>query len=98
MQVCSPSSLQRRKIRSTNGFCTIGSPPDSVMPPLLILSTCAYLPICCIARDTVTGRPLCLCQVSGLWQYWQRSRQPVRKPTKRRPGPSTVLPTSYECT
>ena len=68
------------------------------MPPLLILSTCAYLPICCIARDTVTGWPLCLCQVSGLWQYWQRSRQPVRKPTKRRPGPSTVLPTSYECT
>ena len=22
------------------------------MPPLLILSTCAYLPICCIARAT----------------------------------------------
>ena len=66
MQVWSPSSLQRRKMRSANGFCTIGSPPDRVMPPLLILSTCTYLPICCIARDTVTGRPLCLCQVSGL--------------------------------
>ena len=98
MQVCSPSSLQRRKIRVTNGRCTIGSPPESVMPPLLILSTCAYLPICRIARETVTGWPLYLCQVSGLWQYWQRSRQPVRKATKRMPGPSTVLPTSYECT
>ena len=68
------------------------------MPPPLIFSTFAYLPITSIARATVTGWPLRLCQVSGLWQYWQRSRQPLRKATKRRPGPSTVLPTSYECT
>ncbi len=74
MQVCRPSSLQRRKIRTTNGRCSIGSPPESVTPPLLILSTCAYLPICCIARDTVTGWPLYLCHVSGLWQYWQRKQ------------------------
>ena len=47
-----------------------------------------------MARETVTGWPLCLCQVSGLWQYWQRNRQPVRKATNRNPGPSTVLPTS----
>ena len=64
------------------------------MPPLLILSTCAYLPICCIARDTLNGLPLRLCQVSGLWQYWHRSKQPVRKATNRKPGPSTVLPSS----
>jgi hypothetical protein len=81
-----------------NGRCTIGSPPDRVIPPLLIFSTLAYLPIVVIAFETVTGWPLRLCQVSGLWQYWQRSRQPVRKATKRRPGPSTVLPTSYEWT
>ena len=94
-QVCRPSSLQRRKIRVTNGRCTIGSPPDSVMPPLLILSTLRVLAdLLHRLRDTVTGWPLRLCQVSGLWQYWQRSRQPVRKATKRRPGPSTVLPTS----
>ena len=60
MQVCRPSSLQRRKIRVANGRCTIGSPPDSVMPPLLILSTWAYLPICCIARETVTGMAVVL--------------------------------------
>ena len=66
MHVCSPSSLQRRKIRVTNGRCSIGSPPEIVMPPLAILSTCAYLPICRIARETVTGWPLYLCQVSGL--------------------------------
>ena len=51
-QVCSPSSLQRRKIRAMNGRCTIGSPPDRVIPPLLIFSTLAYLPIVVIARDT----------------------------------------------
>ena len=99
MQVCRPSSLQRRKIRVTNGRCTIGSPPEIVMPPLLIFSTLRVLADLPASRaTTVTGWPLCLCQVSGLWQYWQRSRQPVRKATKRMPGPSTVLPTSYECT
>ena len=95
--VCSPSALQRRKICVTNAFCTIGSPPESVTPPL-ILRTLAYLPIWRIARETGTGWPLCLCQVSGLWQNLQRSGQPVRNATKRMPGPSTVVPTSYECT
>ena len=96
--VCIPRALQRRKICVTNFRCTIGSPPESVIPPPLSLSTLVYLPICRIACETGTGWPFRLCQVSGLWQNWQRRRQPVRKPTKRKPGPSTVLPTSYECT
>ena len=90
--------LQRRKMRVANSVCTIGSPPESVMPPLLILSTWACLPITCIAWATLNGLPFRLCQVSGLWQYWHRSRQPVRNATNRRPGPSTVLPSWAEWT
>ena len=39
-----------------------------------------------------------MCQVSGLWQYRQRSGQPERKSTKRVPGPSTPVETSQEWT
>ena len=37
------------------------------------------------------------CQVSGLWQYWQRSAQPCKNTTVRIPGPSTVPMDSIEC-
>ena len=41
-----------------------------------------------------TRVPSLRCQVSGLWQYWQRSRQPDMKSVMRTPGPSTVEPVS----
>ncbi len=43
-----------------------------------------------IASSKVMWRPSFTCQVSGLWQYWQRKWHPVRKPTNRMPGPSSV--------
>ena len=33
-------------------------------------------------------------QVSGLWQYWQRRKQPDMNSISRTPGPSTVDPVS----
>ena len=38
--------------------------------------------------------PSLRCQVSGLWQYWQRRKQPDMNSINRTPGPSTVEPVS----
>src|SRR6266481_8771016 len=74
-QVCRPSSLQRRSTRVVKRVCNTGSPPESVMPPLLSFSACAYLPITFIVWSTLYGLPFWRCQVSGLWQYWHRIRR-----------------------
>ena len=43
-------------------------------------------------------RPFRPDQVSGLWQYTQRSGQPAVNTTNRVPGPSTPVDRSQECT
>ena len=88
MQVCSPSSLQRRKMRVDERplhHRLAAGERDAALADLEHLRVLADLPH--RARRRVTGWPLCLCQVSGLWQYWQRSRQPVRKSDEADAGP-----------
>ena len=46
----------------------------------------------------VVGMPSRIFQVSGFWQYWQRSAQPDRKTVSRVPGPSTAVTSSQEWT
>src|SRR5579859_1269678 len=47
------------------------------------------------AADSI-GVPSRIPQVSGLWQYWQRSGQPWVNTTNRVPGPSTPVDRSQE--
>ncbi len=43
-----------------------------------------------------TGAPSFMRNVSGLWQYRQRSGQPLRNTVMRVPGPSTAVTSSQE--
>src|SRR6188472_347547 len=45
----------------------------------------------------VTGMPLRMDHVSGLWQYRQRHMHPAVHATTRMPGPSTADPVVKEC-
>src|SRR4051812_43376290 len=68
-----------------------------VRPPDMILSPWRYLRSSSVAFASLTGMPLVIVQVSGLWQYWQRHMQPAVHATTRTPGPSTVAPVVNEC-
>ena len=48
--------------------CISGSPPLSVNPPDMTFKPCRYLRSSSAALVTVTGMPLLIVQVSGLWQ------------------------------
>ena len=50
-----------------------------------------------VAWAMVTGIPLLIVQVSGLWQYKHRIMQPVVHATTLTPGPSSVEPVVKEC-
>src|SRR5215207_1956686 len=80
----------------TNRRCISGSPPLTVKPPPITWRPCRYLPSCSSACPALTGMPLRIVQVSGLWQYRQRHMQPVVHATTRTPGPSTAEPVVYE--
>jgi hypothetical protein len=77
--------------------CISGSPPLRVKPPAMTFRPVAVLPNSSAARARVTGSPLLIVQVSGLWQYRQRHMQPVVHATTRTPGPSTAEPVVKEC-
>src|SRR5436190_22391852 len=62
----------------------------------MTLRPCWYLRSCSLACPIVTGRPLVIVQVSGLWQYRQRHMQPLVQATTRTPGPSTADPVVNE--
>ncbi len=53
---------------TTNRCCMSGSPPLIVKPPFMALRPWRYLPSCSVALATVTGMPLLIAHVSGLWQ------------------------------
>ncbi len=62
----------------------------------MICSPDRYFLSSSVARATVTGIPLVIVQVSGLWQYWQRHMHPDVHTTTRTPGPSTADPVVKE--
>ena len=95
--VCRPSDLAAARMRRENAGCTSGSPPEMVSPPFSARSAGAKCPSRVTTRSSVTRTPCFSFQVSGLWQYWQRSGQPERKSVTRIPGPSRREPVSYEC-
>src|SRR5262245_30165123 len=76
--------------------CISGSPPLSVKPPPITFRPRRYFPSSAAAWAMVTGIPLVMVQVSGLWQYWHRHMQPVVHATTRTPGPSTADPVVNE--
>lgn len=73
-----------------------GSPPLIVTPPPAALMKVRYFSISAITSSTVADLPSRMCQVSGFWQYRQRSGQPLVNSTNRVPGPSTPVETSQE--
>ena len=96
--VCSPRSWQRRSTSPVNAGCSSGSPPLIVTPPPATVMNRRYFPISASSSSTVRCWPLRRYQVSGLWQYRQRSGQPARNATNRVPGPSTPVDRSQEWT
>ena len=73
-----------------------GSPPLTVKPPDMILRPTRYFFSSSVAVAIVTGMPLVIVHVSGLWQYRHRHMHPVVHATTRTPGPSTVDPVVNE--
>lgn len=94
--VCSPASLQRRRISPVKADWSSGSPPVSFTPPPAVVMKARYFSISVITSSTVASRPSRMCQVSGLAQYRQRSGQPLTNRTNRVPGPSTPVDRSQE--
>jgi len=82
------------KMRRENAGCTSGSPPERVSPPFSERSAGAKCPSRVMMRSSGMRVPCFSFQVSGLWQYWQRSGQPDRKSVTRTPGPSRCEPVS----
>src|SRR4051812_24469925 len=80
----------------TKRSCISGSPPLMVNPPFIVFSAKRYFFSSSVARATVTGSPLVIVQVSGLWQYWHRHMHPLVQATTRMPGPSTAEPVVNE--
>ena len=79
---------QSEKISFAKSGCSKGSPPERVMPPLLLkysLNLSILLTISCAEISF----PF-LSQVSGLWQQQHLKLHPWRKTTYLTPGPSTV--------
>ena len=74
------------------------SPPEKVMPPFVASNRSLYRSILTTMASRYTGLPSRIFQVSGFWQYWQRSGQPLRNTVMRVPGPSTDVLMSQECT
>src|SRR3954470_9994745 len=68
-----------------------------VNPPDIAVKPWRYFLSSSVARAIVTGRPLVIVHVSGLWQYRHRHMQPVVQATTRTPGPSTADPVVNEC-
>src|SRR6185436_9109732 len=92
-----PIPFAAAKRRAAKRCCIRGSPPLSVNPPAITLSPERYFRSSSAAREMVTGIPLPMAHVSGLWQYRQRHMQPAVHATTRTPGPSTVAPVVNEC-
>src|SRR6185503_2929368 len=92
-----PIPFAAAKRRAAKRCCIRGSPPLSVNPPAITLSPERYFRSSSAAREMVTGIPLPMFHVSGLWQYRQRHMQPDVHATTRTPGPSTVAPVVNEC-
>ena len=78
--------LQQR-LAAADGHAAAGHPEEPAVPPTSSMTSSR-----CVAR------PSRRCQVSGFWQYRQRSGQPERNSTKRVPGPSTPVEMSQEWT
>src|SRR5436190_377922 len=91
-----PIDFTAAKSFAAKRCCISGSPPLSVKPPLMTFRPCLYLRSSVAALSTVTGRPLPIVHVSGLWQYWHRHMHPAVHATTRTPGPSTVAPVVNE--
>src|SRR5262245_13922582 len=97
MVLCMPICFEAASSFIANRSCISGSPPLSVNPPAMALRPWRYLPSSAAAFVTLTGMPLRIVHVSGLWQYWQRHMHPVVHATTRTPGPSTAEPVVNEC-
>ena len=96
MHVCTPISLAPMRMRFANWGCMRTSPPDSVMPPFVVRKMRRYRAMRESNSVSETGAPSFMRKVSGLWQYRQRSGQPLRKTVIRVPGPSTAVTSSHE--
>jgi hypothetical protein len=81
-----------------NAGCSSGSPPETVRPPPAAAMNLRYLAARASTSAAVIRCPARPAQVSGLWQYAQRSGQPAVNTTNRVPGPSTPVDRSQECT
>ena len=81
-----------------NAGCSSGSPPETVSPPPAAPMNRRYRPARASTSAALIRRPVRPNQVSGLWQYTQRSGQPAVNTTNRVPGPSTPVEMSQECT
>ena len=78
----------------TNSIWRSGSPPVTVIPPLLTNSLIPSYFSSISSTDIFLF--VSVDQLSGLWQYLHLNGQPCIKTTKRIPGPSTVPQLSME--
>ena len=63
-----PMAFAAVKSFTAKRCCISGSPPLRVKPPDMTFRPCRYLRSSSAAFATVTGMPLLMVQVSGLWQ------------------------------
>src|SRR5262245_61898175 len=96
MVVWIPIAFAALRSFTTKRCCISGSPPLIVKPPDITFRPCRYFLSSAVACATVTGMPLLMVHVSGLWQYKHRHMHPAVHATTRTPGPSTADPVVNE--